>query len=213
MQAFIFDFDGVMVDSERYWGEMDRTFFPAIAPGYTLEHAKNITGLGLFASYDFLVRELNLAMTLEEYDMQVSTFANDMYETKVALLPGLIELLKFLREQNIPTGIASSSRRAWIEPTLERLGIHSYFQTVCGSDDVNHVTKPAPDVYLCAAQKLNADPLECIAIEDSKNGIAAAKAAGMRCIGLRTTMNAEQDLSAADELVTRLFDVPGLLDM
>ncbi len=204
MKAFIFDFDGVLVDSERYWPELDRTFFPSIAPLYNAEHAENMMGLGTKAAFAYLKAHCGLTLSFEEYDQQQSVEVLQIYAHKCNLLPGIMELIERLKQKEILLGIASSSRRDWVLPPLKRFGLESSFQTVCTAEDTDWKTKPLPDLYLLAAKKLNVDPHECVALEDSKNGIASAKAAGMYCIGLRTSMSQKQDLSAADKIVSSI---------
>jgi HAD superfamily hydrolase (TIGR01509 family) len=207
MKAFIFDFDGVIVDSERYWRELDETFFPGIAPGYTMDHAAQMMGLGRKAGYEFLVQTLGMTMTFETYVTVLDEEVAKIYGDKTALLPGLPELLVRLQKSGYNIGLASSSQQKWVEQGLVRLGIREAFQAISTADDVNHKTKPAPDLYLHAAAALGVSPEDCTALEDSKNGITSAKAAGMTCFAIRTDMNPEQDLSQADEVYESLHNI------
>lgn len=202
MQAIIFDFDGVLVDSERHWRQMDREFFPSIASGFTEKHAEKMMGLHLRGGFEYLQQELGISYTFEEYEALINTKIHTIYHELAAPIPGLLDLLK--RVEHVPNGIASSSKKEWIEPCLARLKLREYFGEISTPADVGDKGKPEPDVYLRAAEILGVDPTQCIAIEDSRNGIAAAKAAGLTCIGIRTDMNGAQDLSQADEIVTSL---------
>ncbi len=207
MKAIIFDFDGVIVDSEKYWIELDEGFFPAIAQGYTEDHARQMMGLGRMAGYDYLVQTLGLTLSYEDYCESLEEHVREIYFTKCQLLPGARELIEAVRAAGRPLAIASSSRRKWIDGTLARFGMADLFDAISTADEVHDRTKPLPDVYLHAAGQLHVEPANCIAIEDSRNGIAAAKAAGMFCYGLRTDMSKEQDLSAADRIVTSLREI------
>lgn len=206
-KAFIFDFDGVIVDSERHWVLLDREFFPTLAPGFTEMHAAAMMGLNLRAGYDYLVRELRLPLQFEEYQELLKAKVHRVYHELASPLPGLEELIALLKRMELTIAIASSSEREWIDACLERLGLAHHFASISTPADVGGIAKPNPDVYLHAAKQCGADPSECIAIEDSRNGIAAAKDAGMACIAIQTDMNPHQDLSRADARVTTLAEV------
>lgn len=206
-QAFIFDFDGVIVDSERHWIALDQSFFPTVAPGFTEAHAAAMMGLNLRAGYDYLVRELRLALAFEDYQERLKAKVHRVYHELAAPLPGLDVLLDLLQSMQVPVAIASSSEREWIDACLTRLELRERFGSISTPADVGGIAKPSPDVYLHAAKCCDVAPARCIAIEDSRNGIAAAKAAGMACIAIQTDMNLHQDLSQADVVVRALTEV------
>lgn len=208
MHAFIFDFDGVIVDSERHWKTVgDDDFFPSVVPGWTRADGERMMGLGVRAGYDFLVREYGLSLPFSDYERHLLSYVERVYSALAEPLPGLLALLERLENLPVPIGIASSSRRSWIETALQRLNLTSHFPIICTADDVGERTKPHPDLYLLAAERLGVSPHACIALEDSTNGIAAAKAAGMTCLAIRTDMNEHQDLSLADRVVGHLDEI------
>lgn len=203
MEGFIFDFDGVIVDSERYWKTQgDDFFFPSIIPGWTKADGAKMMGLGVKSGYTLLTSDYKLDMSFDEYWEKLDQSVGNIYTNKCSLLPGVIELTDRLMKLGIPLGIASSSQRVWIEPTLERFNIRERFRAICAANDVDERTKPLPDVYLLAAERLGIAPEACVALEDSTNGLAAAKNAMMKCICIQTDMNVEQDLKRADMIVT-----------
>jgi HAD superfamily hydrolase (TIGR01509 family) len=202
MKAFIFDFDGVIVDSESHWKVIgDEEFFPSIVPDWTKADGENMMGLGVQSGYRLLTEQYGLRMAFDEYWKRLDACVGDIYTNRCALLPGVLGLMDRLDALMKPLGIASSSQRHWIEPSLERFHIRQRFRAVCAANDVNERTKPLPDVYLLAAKRLEVDPQMCVALEDSTNGLKAAKAARMKAIAIRTYMNEEQDLSQADLLI------------
>lgn len=211
MEAFVFDFDGVVVDSERHWVALDGTFFPSLMPDFNESHAAAMMGLNLEAGYRYLVATLGLAVPYDAYRQLLEGKVHRVYHELAQPLPGLTTLLHQLQEMRVPIGIASSSERPWIDACLDRLDLAPYFRSISTPIDVEGHAKPNPDVYLHAAASLGADPRACVAIEDSRNGIAAAKAAGMTCIAIRTDMNPQQDLSQADWQVTALADVHAIV--
>lgn len=113
------------------------------------------------------------------------------------LLPGVQHYLEDAHRLRLNTAIASSSSHTWVTEHLERLGISDQFDVLVTREDVQR-TKPDPALYLLALRRLGARPDEAIALEDSSNGIRAAKAAGLVCIAVPNAMTAEMDLSAAD---------------
>jgi HAD superfamily hydrolase (TIGR01509 family) len=121
-------------------------------------------------------------------------------------LPGVVPLLSALREGGLRTAVASSSRREWIIRVLERLELTEQFDAAAGGDEVQHA-KPRPDVYLLAARRLAIAPGECLALEDSQNGVRSAKAAGMACIAVPSVLTRQMDFSAADLVVSSLGEI------
>ena len=122
----------------------------------------------------------------------------------------MVELLDDAAAEGIPAAVASSSGLDWVGGHLERLGLRSRFATVVTRDDLSGRdarTKPAPDLFLLAADRLGAEPAQCVAFEDSPNGVAAARAAGMVVVGVPGPMTTGLDMSAADLVVPSLTDV------
>jgi HAD superfamily hydrolase (TIGR01509 family) len=198
LKAFIFDFDGVIVDSEKYWDSLLEEAFKERIPQFKHETLSRMMGQSAHGVVDLLNAEYNLNFTFESYIAMIDTQVMDVYLKKCELMPGLLDLVKRLQSQGVPQAIASSSQRKWVQASVDHFEIRSYFPVIVTGDDAPGRAKPLPDLYLLAAEKLEVDPAQCIAIEDSKNGTISAKAAGMVCIGLRSDMNPSQDLSAAD---------------
>jgi len=121
-------------------------------------------------------------------------------------LPGVVPLLGTLKRSGVRTAVASSSRRAWISRVLAELDLQAHFDAAAGGDEVRRA-KPAPDVYLLAALRLSVPPEACVALEDSVNGVQAAKAAGMVCVAVPSPLTRQLDFSAADLVVTSLEDL------
>jgi HAD superfamily hydrolase (TIGR01509 family) len=127
-------------------------------------------------------------------------------------MPGALELLAALRERAIPIGLATNSGREFATRALRAAGVYDRFDAVLSAEDVEH-PKPAPDVYLAAAAAVGADPEDCVALEDSETGVAAARAAGMTVIGVPSFPGI--DLGAAHLVAPSLTDprVWGLLGL
>jgi len=196
-RAVIFDMDGVIVDSERQWVQSETSFLKQAIPGWNHADFNKITGMGVKDLYTFLREEYEFPYSFDEFWERNETAGVRVYETMVSLIPGFLELAHDLKGL-VQIGLASSSPRRWIEIVLNRFELETLFDSVVSADDVNGVGKPAPDIYLYAADQLKCKPGRCVAIEDSRNGALSAKSAGFRVIGFRNGFNHEQDLSMSD---------------
>ena len=121
------------------------------------------------------------------------------------LTKGIPELIVRLQSANLPLALATSANKDRLDIFLERLQLKQTFLAVVCGDDVQH-SKPAPDIYLRAAELIHVDPQDCLAIEDSKAGALSAKAAGMKLVGYKIATN-KQDLSVADKIVDNFDDL------
>ena len=202
VRAVIFDFDGLIVDTEtaecvawrvlyarrglefpfeswlRNVGRNDRPFDP-------LKPFRAPDG-----SADDTVREWRAIETSIEPAFLVP-------------LPGVVPLLDTLRREEWRVAIASSSRHARVAEMVERLGLAGRFDAIAGGDEVPRA-KPSPEVYLLAASRLEIPPHACTALEDSEPGVRAAKAAGMRCIAVPSHVTRSMDFSHADAVIPDL---------
>lgn len=207
MKAFIFDFDGVIVDSELHWDKDALGFYQTLIPSFTREEDKTLKGRNVQDIYKMLSSRFDPPLTLEEYLEKMDVFAGHIYEEKTKLLPGIPELLTRLQSRGIPIGIASSGVRKWIDIILERYNLGDAFPVIVMAADVG-IGKPDPAVFRGAADALEIPPEECCALEDSTNGITSAKAAGMTCIALQHGPEYyQQDLSQADHIVKSIGEI------
>lgn len=179
MKAVIFDMDGVIFDSERAtylcWKKvaedhgltgMDEVYRKCI--GVTVELTKQIC-LDAYGE-DF---------PYDSFDKEASILFHDRYDGgRLPVKEGVLEILTFLKNIGIPTALASSTRQERVESQLKEAGLFVFFDVIVGGESVSR-SKPAPDIFLFAADRLGIDPSECVVIEDSFNGIRAAHAAGM----------------------------------
>lgn len=196
--AVLLDMDGVIVDSELQWKLVEGSYLKSLVPQWGEEHERQIVGRGVVDLYHWLVENFSVQVSKKDFLEHCDEMAREVYGRRVTLAAGLCDFLAANRAQGRPLGLASSSPRAWINLVIERFDLKTHFKTVVSGDDVKGKTKPLPDIYLLAAQKLAVDPKACFAVEDSNLGVRAAKAAGMYCAAYRTPSNADQDLSLAD---------------
>ena len=198
MKAVIFDMDGVILDSEIHWKKAELSLFNKIVANWTKDDQHKIVGLSIHDTYRLLANDFGLTIGRDDFLERVMGVASDVYRNKANLMPDFLEFIKNIKSKNIPTALASSSLRRWIDLAIGRFSLKDYFDYIISSEDVDGKGKPAPDIYLFAAQRLGIDPKECLVIEDSRNGVVSAKSAGMYCVGLRNGFNEKQDLSTAD---------------
>ena len=210
-RAVVFDCDGVLVDSEPHSAAAWVTVLGGRGHRATAADVAECAGLGYAATYDHLAA-VDPAVALppaEALWAEVQAALAESFDRGLTVFPDAAACVTELAFAGVPLGVASSSRRERLDLTLERSGLGRYFASVAAGDEVEH-GKPAPDVYLLTAQRLGVRPEECLAVEDTGHGAAAAVAAGMRVLGVaRTPAEVGPLLAAGAALVDRLD--PGVL--
>jgi len=197
-KAIIFDMDGVIVDSEVAWHDLEYQHYSRKIEGWTLDDHRYLTGMSQKDSYPMLQERFGLTDSWEEHLAFYDQAAELVYRERCGIMPGFLPLVNGLVEQNVPTGLASSSPRYWIKMVFERFPVSRFFRCAVSSEDVGRKGKPAPDVYLEAVRRLGLEPGDCVAIEDSLNGILSARKAGLFTIGFRTEHNTSTDFPELD---------------
>jgi HAD superfamily hydrolase (TIGR01509 family) len=207
IQALIFDFDGLLVDTETPAFESWRILYREYGHDLSLDLWQGALGTNQgFDALDYLESLLGRAL-----DRAADTARRRQLKTELSaeqpLLPGMLEILAQARALGLPCAVASSSDRAWVEAWLERHTIRSAFACVRTADDVA-LTKPAPDLFRSAAACLGVLPADCLVFEDSPNGILAAGAAGMRCVAVPGAVTRQLLLPPADLVLPALDALP-----
>ena len=198
IRALIFDFDGVILDTETPDFVSCREVFVDHGAELSLEVFAQAIGTGPGALDVYAHLGSLAARTIDVDSVRFSRRAR--HEALIAvevIMPGVEAWLAEARRLGLKLGIASSSTNDWVEGHLERLGLGSAFDCIRCRDD-RTPAKPAPDLYLGACEALGVAPSEALAVEDSPNGIAAAKAAGLLCLAVPNSLTAALDLSRAD---------------
>lgn len=181
MRPVIFDLDGVLVDSEPVWEEVRRAFVADHGGTWLPETQSRLMGMstGEWAAY---LAELGVRLPPDEIAAGVVAQMAERYRHGVPLMPGAKEAVARLAEHR-PLGLASSSPRALIDVVLDATGLGAFFTATVSTEEVA-LGKPAPDGYLEAARRMGLEPGDCVAVEDSSNGLRSAAAAGMRVIAV-----------------------------
>jgi HAD superfamily hydrolase (TIGR01509 family) len=206
IRAVIFDFDGLILDTEepvfRSWVEVYEEHGEQLPFERWVEIVGSTT-IG-FHPQHHLEELIGRPLPQEVLDRRVGRRAE--YVQAKELLPGVLQHLEEARTLGLKLGVASSSTSDWVKGHLARLGILDRFHCLRCRDDVANV-KPAPDLYLAVLECLGVTAAEAFAIEDSPNGITAAKQAGLRCVAIPNTITAGLDLSRADVVLGTLSEV------
>ena len=208
-RGLIFDFDGVLIDSEPlYLKSVNVILEECGVPQLTADEYQRWIGSTARLTWEALTRDNNLPEPAQHYQDRYEVVIESVLKRELTLTPEAEELLGIVERRGIPRGVATASRRKWLAIKLEKLGLTEFFDVAVCSTDVRR-TKPEPDIYLRATELMGLNPADVIAIEDSPAGIKSAKSAGIRTIGLRTGMTTNLDISKADEIIESLreFDV------
>ena len=182
IEAVVFDLDGVLLDSEQLWDEV-REGLAGERGGRWHDGAQaDMMGMSSREWSVYMHERIGLAEPPEEISAEVVRRMLERYKRELPLIPGAVEAVERIAAR-WPLGLASSSNRELIDAALDAAGLARCFRVTVSSEEVDR-GKPAPDVYLEAARRLEVAPGHCAAIEDSQNGIRSAKAAGMRVIAI-----------------------------
>jgi HAD superfamily hydrolase (TIGR01509 family) len=205
IRALVFDFDGLILDTEvpvftawsetyeRHGQRLSAEFWTSII-GYGDDHFDPLADL-----------ERRVGRPIDRDAVQVARRQRQLELTlALEILPGVREWRQEAAERGVRLGVASSSGRKWVTGHLERLGLDGWDCVRCG-DDVER-TKPAPDLYLAALDCLGVAPDDAVAVEDSGVGVQAAKAAGLYCVAVPSSLTAGHDFSGADLVLGSLAE-------
>ena len=206
IRAVVFDFDGLILDTEepvyRSWLEV----YEAHGEELPFERWVQIVGSTTtgFHPQHHLEERLGRTLPKEVLDRRVGRRTELVLAQK--LLPGVVEHIEAAKSMGLKVGVASSSTRDWVRGHLARLGILESFDCLRCRDDVASA-KPEPDLYVAVLECLGVLASEAIAVEDSPNGVMAAKRAGLRCVAIPNSITARLDLGQADMVLGSLADL------
>lgn len=204
--ALLFDFDGVILDTEwSIYQSMQNVF---LENGHDLPLTDYVQCIG--SDFNTWSPEKHLEkLTGKTFDWKkIGTTRNKWIRQEIAKLdpmPGVRETLAYCLEKNIPCAVVSSSSHDWVDPWLQKLGLTSYFQEIVGRGDAPKI-KPAPDLYLEGVRRINLPASECLVIEDSLNGLKAAHQAGCPVAAIPNRITSCIDFSEAEHQYPTLLE-------
>jgi HAD superfamily hydrolase (TIGR01509 family) len=207
IEAVVFDLDGVLLDSEQVWDEAREQLAEERGGRWHDQAQKDMMGMSSTEWSRYMHERIGLPEAPEEINREVVERLAASYREHLPEIDGAREAVERLAAR-WPLGLASSSNRELIDLALELLGVKQLFAVTVSSEEVAR-GKPAPDVYLEAARRLEVDPAQAAAVEDSHNGILAAKAAGMRVLAIpnRHFPPGEEALAQADVVLDSLAEL------
>ncbi len=208
IKAVIFDMDGVLIDSEPLWRKAMIEGFASIGVLITEEDCKKTTGNRLKEVVEYWFEKLNILDFLPtEIEHRIINTLVKLINKEGKAISGVIEVINFCNNKNIKIGLATSSSNQLMEAVLEKLKLKNTFKSSISAENMEY-GKPHPEVFLICASQLQISPLECIVIEDSINGVIAAKAAFMRVIALPEQENiSNHKFSIADYKLNNMQEV------
>lgn len=207
IDAVVFDLDGVLVDSEPVWEEVRRAVVAHGGGRWRPETQSRLMGMSTPEWADYLSSGLGTDLTPDQVAETVIDQMAERYAESLPLLPGAVAAIRRWAPLR-PLGVASSSPRRLIDAVLTAAGLADLFAAIVSTDDVGQ-GKPAPDVYLAAAQHLGIAPGRCAAVEDSSNGLRSASAAGMTVVAIphHRYPPSQESLALADMVIETLDDL------
>ena len=214
IKAFIFDMDGVIIDSEPIHTQVKRDTFRHFGLEFSdVDFSRYMGGTSGMIFREALAKSGRKDIGLEDLvEYKHTHYLEILQGGGIEPVEGARELIEALHGSGLPLGLATSSWPKVMDTVLDSFGIRQYFSSVISGGELPE-SKPDPAIYLLSAQRLGVEPEACCVLEDTTNGLMAAKRAGMRAIAFRNPHSGQQDLRLADDVVDRLADVKGLLGL
>ena len=201
MNYIIFDMDGVLLDSEPMHQEIIYEVFQLEGISFDKAYIQTLTGMSAFPMWEKVKRDAQRSESVEELiKFHRDYFFKRLPEVKVPLVPHVKDVLEKFKNEGKHLSLASSSGRKLIDIFTQQTNIAHYFEVIMSGDDVKY-SKPNPEIFLKVAQWYGLPATQFTVIEDSTNGVKAAKSANMKCIGFDNPLSGGQDLSQADLLI------------
>ena len=212
LSAIIFDLDGVLADSEAWWNQIDAKLLAAYGVTYRGEYHQNVVGVSYRLAVEFYKKAFGLSVPTEEMMRRRGEIATEFFADRVGLFPNAKEVLEELRQMKLRLAVATSSVGASARPFLDRHQLSGFFDVIVTGEQVEH-GKPAPDIYLCAADKLGIPADACLVVEDALPGVAAARAAKMRVAVIPDIrfVDPREYENKADCVLNSLKELPALI--
>lgn len=205
-KLIIFDMDGVLLDSEKLYMDMNQIFFRQLGAEISIAEHQTFVGISATKMWTYIKDKFNLPQSVDELkELEKELKHTTLQETDLVPTSGVTDFLEFLKQHDHTMAIASSGLKKNIDLILQKLNIGNYFDLIVSGEQVRN-GKPEPDIFLSVAEYYKRTPQDCIVIEDSTNGVLAAKAANMFCVGYYNPNSGNQNLSKADIIINSFKD-------
>lgn len=207
-QAVLFDMDGVIVNTEPLHRSAYFKMFEEVDVAVTPEYYNQFTGRSTMAICETLCNEFELKRTPNELIQIKRKYFKYLFETEgLDLISGVLDIIKEYHQNGLKLVLASSASMTNIERIFNRFDLDQYFVAKISGADLK-ASKPHPEIFIRAAELANTPRSKCVVIEDSTNGIKAAKAAGIYCIGYQGPSSENQDYSIANKVISDFKEIP-----
>jgi HAD superfamily hydrolase (TIGR01509 family) len=216
ISAVIFDMDGTIVQTENIWHAASEALLSKSTINIPHEQREEFRqkrhGLAMHETCELIKHYGQLTQSVEELVAEKKVIAHNLYAQGISFIPGFPQFHAQVVQHNLKSGVATNASEMTLDITNKILNLSQFFgEHLYSIAAVNNRCKPRPDIYLYAADKLQVYPENCVAVEDSAHGIAAAKSAGMYCIGINTSGD-EYQLRDADVIISA-YDNINLIDL
>jgi len=205
LEAVLFDMDGVIVDSEPLWTEAEIQFLARRSLSYSPKLKAVLMGRDSREAVSILIEHYNLKESVDDAIAERNELVAGLFDAFLQPIPYALDLVKSVRNSGIKTSLVSSSPKRLIDLVLDKFSVSGLFDLVMSGDQVAR-GKPAPDIYIAAAEKLDVKAAYCLVIEDAPHGVVAAKQAGMCCLAMSTSVSVPE-LAMADKVVSGFEEV------
>jgi HAD superfamily hydrolase (TIGR01509 family) len=206
-RAVIFDMDGVIADSEPTYREAINLVLAPTGHQMTEQQYEEVIGTSVHFTWRAIAETFGIRGDVEEYIRRYGRVLLELLRRPLPPLPGVRELLSELRRRRLPVALATSSGRSWAEALLQATGLDGAFDAVVWREMAER-PKPAPDLFLHAAELVGVEPARCIVLEDTGPGLQAARNAGMLAVQVRSASTALPPQPHADLVLDSLEDFP-----
>jgi HAD superfamily hydrolase (TIGR01509 family) len=206
-RAVVFDMDGVIADSEPTYREAINLVLAPTGHHMSDQQYQEVIGTSVHFTWRTILETFGIAGDVEQYIRRYGRVLLELLRRPLPPLPGVRELLSELRRRRLPVALATSSSRSWAEALLQATGLDGAFDAVVWREMAER-PKPAPDLFLRAAELVGIEPARCIVLEDTAPGLEAAKNAGMLAVQVRSASTALPPQPHADLVLESLVDFP-----
>lgn len=206
-QCVIFDMDGAIIDSEPLHKWCEKEIFATLGISVSDDIHNSFVGTTDELMWTRIASLYRLSINISDMiGIKKSLYLKHLKKENLIPIAGILELITELHNNNFLIALASSAPREQIDYILETFGLKHFFNSIISGDDIS-MGKPNPEIFLSAAKAVGTTPEFCVVIEDSYNGIIAAKNANMKCIAYKNPNSGDQDLSKADIIVTSIYRI------